>query len=96
MLHHLQAPHHIALGVRQRLALLVGDVLGDVLEVLFDQVLELEHDLLPGHRRGLRPGLEGLRAAVDGRFHFVLGAHWNVADKVVCSWVVQVYPFVGL
>ena len=91
LLHHLQPAHHVALRVRQRLALgggqgagpaaphlLHSDQLGDVLQVLLDQLLVLEHDLLPG---------EGGGAAGD----LARGEDWlqvrpaALADSTACS-----------
>ena len=58
VLHHLQPPHHVPLGVREGLALLDGDQLGQLPDVGLDQLLVPEHDLLPRHGARLAPGFK--------------------------------------
>ncbi|CDY79544.1 hypothetical protein BGLT_02326 [Caballeronia glathei] len=66
----LDAAHHFALGVAEHLAVLAGDELGQLVVVLVEQLLELEHHAGALERRGFAPGGEcGFRGG-DGRIDF--------------------------
>ena len=72
--------------------LLNGDEPGNVLQVLFDQFLVLEHDALPVQGRRLAPSFEGLGSRVDSRGHLILGAARHLRDNLVGGRVVHVDP----
>ena len=56
-LNDLETSHDIAFGIGQGLSLLERDQLRDVLQVVLDQGLVLEHHLLASKRRRFGPGL---------------------------------------
>ena len=56
-LNYLETSHDIAFGIGQGLSLLESDQLRDVLQVVLDQGLVLEHHLLASKRRRFGPGL---------------------------------------
>ena len=64
-LDHLDAPPNLALRLGQRLAVLPGHELGELLEVVLEDLLEAEHDRRAVGDGGVRPGRECIR----GRSH---------------------------
>jgi hypothetical protein len=60
VLNHLDAAEDVALSVGESLALFARDGLGNLTNVVLEQLLVLEQDGLAGQDRGLLPGLEGL------------------------------------
>jgi hypothetical protein len=62
-----QAAGHLAPGVGQGLAVLVGDRCRDVLQIAVQKFPEGEHDPRPGDQRGLPPGVRGLGRGLDRR-----------------------------
>ena len=65
MLDHLDAAPHIALGVLEGLAQLVGDDLGQLVMMLLEQMLIAEHQAGTGRHRRVAPALEGLLGVVQ-------------------------------
>ena len=65
---HFQTPRQFALGIGEHLAVLMGDCQCDFIGMVFEQLLELEHDPCPRQRRGCRPGRKGLLCRGDGGF----------------------------
>jgi hypothetical protein len=55
------------LGVRDDLAVLVGEDLGQLVDVAFDEVAQGEHDARPAGNRGVPPPVERLAGRLDGR-----------------------------
>ncbi len=66
-LDHLEPAHQRAARVRQHLAVLGGDHRGQLVGVLLDQLLELEHDAGTAQRRRGGPAGEGLARGRDRR-----------------------------
>jgi hypothetical protein len=68
-LDHLEPAGDRALGVLDRLAVLLGDEAGEAVDVALDQLLEAEHDAHAPEHRGGGPvgegGLGGLHRPVD-------------------------------
>ncbi len=54
---YLKSSHDVTLGIRNGLSLFKGDQFGNILQVVLDEGLILEHDLLSGKRRSFGPTL---------------------------------------
>jgi hypothetical protein len=73
-LHHFQSAGHLAVGVRQHLAVLGGDGGGEFLAIALQQILQAEQDAgAPQWRHG-GPGRPGLRRRADRQFDLGGGA----------------------
>ncbi|MNF36410.1 hypothetical protein D3C84_173010 [compost metagenome] len=92
MLDHLQAAEHVALGVRQGLALFGGEDGGQLLHVLADQLLVLEEDPRAGADRRLAPGLEGFGGAGHRGIHFIQGGEGHTGQDFLGRRVDHVAP----
>lgn len=53
--------------------------------IIFDQLLELEHALLPGENGGVTPWLEGFFARCNSRIHFIKCRLWHPSDHFICG-----------
>mmetsp|Transcript_29542 Transcript_29542/g.84217 ORF Transcript_29542/g.84217 Transcript_29542/m.84217 type:complete len:503 (-) Transcript_29542:51-1559(-) len=89
-LHNLEAPEDVSLGVRDRLALLPREELGELLGVVADGALVLVHDPGPRARRNCAPRLERLRAGVRGQPQLLRRALWRPRDELSGGRVVDV------
>ncbi|MNQ33243.1 hypothetical protein D3C85_466680 [compost metagenome] len=96
VLDHFQAAEHVALGVRQGLALLGGEQCGQLLDVLADQLLVLEEDPRTCADRGLAPGLEGFGGACHGGVHFLGSGEGHAGQHFLGGRVDHVAPLGGL
>jgi hypothetical protein len=74
-LHVLDGAAHLAAGLVDDLAVLDGDCLRDLLEVVLHGILEAEHVGGAGHRRGLAPFQEGLLGRLHGGVRLGRGGH---------------------
>ncbi len=95
MFDHFQAAADFALGVRQGLAVLAGDHLGQLAGVGAQQLLELQHDAHAQALPAVAPGLEGLLGVGDGQVQFLAGGEGNLGDDLLGSGIDHVSPFGG-
>lgn len=84
---HLQPSDDISLSVGQRLALLLSDVLRQLLQVASDECLQLEHALLASQQGGLPPRLEGVLARVHRLFHLLRRGVRHLRDHFICGLI---------
>lgn len=96
MLDHLQAADHVALRVGLGLAVLLRHYGGVLVHIPTDDVCQVEHVLLAGHDRGLRPGLVGGRGGLDGGVQFGLGGVGGFSDDLLGHWVFHVEELLAL
>ena len=93
MLDDLEASEDVSFGVRKRLSLFKRHVFGDVLKVVFNQVLELEHDLLSEKRSGFGPRLKSAFRARYCLLELFRSGFWDFTDELVSRRVVEIDPF---
>ena len=65
VLDHLEPALHLALRVREHLAVLVGEDRRDLAEPVVDELADAEQELLPARERDLAPGRERLLRGRD-------------------------------
>ena len=96
MLHDLESAEHIALGIRECLALLGTQRACDSAHVLAHQGLELEHNAGAGRDRRVLPALERLLGRGHGGLDFGVGREWHLRKHLLRRRVHDVVPFLGL
>ena len=92
----LEPATHLADGVRQGLAVLVGDELGEPLDVVAQELLELQHHPHAGGHRREAPGLEGLLRGGHGEVELLLRRERDPGDHLLGGRVHDVAPLGGL
>ena len=78
----LETALHLAISVRQDLAVLAGDDLGQFPPIALEQFLELEHDAGAAQRRGVGPGRPGRAGGSDGFVDLGGAGHCNLAGDL--------------
>ena len=79
----LVAAEHVACSVDEGLTVLTGDLLADVVGVLFEQLLILEHEAHALGDRYFLPSLESVFGVSDGLVVLGLETHGHLADDVL-------------
>ncbi len=96
VLHDLEAAKHIALGIRQGLALLGAQGLRNAAHVLANERLQLEHDARARRDRGVLPGLECRFRRGDGGLDLRIRGERYLREHLLGRRIDDVAPFAGL
>lgn len=91
-----ESSENVSLCIDQCLALLLGNALGQLAHILFDDVLQLQHDRLTGQDRGLAPGLVSCLRGFHSCLHFALGGLRDPGDYLIGGRIVEVDPVLCL
>jgi hypothetical protein len=92
---HLDAALDVALGIRNRLAVLTGEKVGERVHLPRDQVKELHHDAGAALRVGARPGGLGGAGILDGGPHLGLRGQRHLRDHLTGHWLIDVADAAG-
>ena len=92
----LDGLEHVAAGLGQVLAQLLGTQNGQLVQVIHQDVAPLEHHLGALAQRGLGPLGKGGVSGGDGLLHFVHGAAGDFGDDFAGGGVSDFHPLVGL
>ncbi|AEK62597.1 hypothetical protein CFU_2770 [Collimonas fungivorans Ter331] len=93
VLDHFQAAHHFAFGIRQGLAVLARNQLGQRRDVFAQQLLELEHDAHALRQRSVAPAGEGLLGVGYRVVDFSFGGERHARHYFLGRRIEDIAPF---
>ncbi len=88
--HHFDTAHYFAFGVRKHLAMLACNQGRQLVMILFQQFLELEHDAGATQWGSLGPVWKCGPCGSDGFIYFLYGCQRNVGDNFAGGWIEDV------
>ncbi len=92
----LETTENGTLGIGDDLAVFSNDCINQLLLVIANKLLELEHVALTNAHGSVAPGRESSGSSISGSLHFLLSGLGNLSNHLVRGGVHDINPLVGL